>query len=92
MGTFAEAAIVDCRLSFLPTKENKVHFLIPYAANKRKFAVFVFCFQKTNGSCRFSLVPFSTCGILKTWRHQDINTPRLKDITQKTKNGPGDFP
>jgi hypothetical protein len=43
MGTLAEIAIVDYRLSF---------------ADQRKLAS-VFRLQKTNGICRFPLVPFS---------------------------------
>jgi hypothetical protein len=53
MGTFSETAIV--------AQETSYRFPIPFAANKRKFAVSVLCLQKTNGSCHFSLVPFSEC-------------------------------
>jgi hypothetical protein len=35
----------------LPTQENKLmFFLFPFAANKRKFVVFVYGLQQTNGN------------------------------------------
>jgi hypothetical protein len=82
MGTFDGTAIVDYRLWFAAlTKDNKVRFPFPFAANKRKFFVSVFRWQKTNGNCHFSLVLFSdlrnseneetwTCrnGDMETWR------------------------
>jgi hypothetical protein len=64
MGTFAETEFVDYGTVFrLPTKETNVHSPFRFAANKRKFAVSVFRLDKTSGSCRFPLVPFSVCGI-----------------------------
>jgi hypothetical protein len=67
MGTFAESAIVDYRLSFADqrkqTSVKQASIFIPFAANKRKFAVSVFHLQQTNGDCHFPLVPFSVCGI-----------------------------
>ncbi len=91
MGTFAETAIVDYRLSFfLPSKIN-FRFPFPFAANKRNFAVSVFRLQQTNENCRF---PFAECRkhgdgdmenevmetrrhrYMETWRHRDIETWR----------------
>jgi hypothetical protein len=67
MGAVVETAIVDylCR----PRKTNFC-FLFPLAANKRKFAVFVFRLQQNNGGCHFPLVQFSACetGNMETWR------------------------
>jgi hypothetical protein len=46
MGTFAETANVDYRLSFAnPGKQTSV-FSFPFAENRRKFAVFVSCLQQ----------------------------------------------
>jgi hypothetical protein len=47
MGMFAEAAIVDYRLSFADI-EKKLLFSISVPANKQKFALSVFCLQPTN--------------------------------------------
>jgi hypothetical protein len=59
MGLFAETANVICHLSFADQGKQKSVFLFLFTANKRKFAVSVFCLHKTKGSCRFPLVPFS---------------------------------
>jgi hypothetical protein len=59
MGTFAERAIADYRLLF--ADQGKQTSVFPLAANKRKFAVFVFPLQQTNGICCFPLTPFSVC-------------------------------
>jgi hypothetical protein len=48
----------------LPIKENKLPF--PFAVNKQKFVLSIFRLQQTNGSCRFSLAPFSVREISKT--------------------------
>jgi hypothetical protein len=64
MGTFAEIAIIDYCLSLVDQ--------VPFAANKRKFAVSVFRLFATNSSCRFLLVHFSVCGIPET--HGDMET------------------
>jgi hypothetical protein len=53
-----------------PRKTN-VHFSFPLAANKQKFAVSIFRLQKTSGSCRFPLAPYS--GNVKIWRHETDN-------------------
>jgi hypothetical protein len=45
MDTSAETTIVDYRLTFAD-QENKLLFSISFAANKRKFAVTLFHFQK----------------------------------------------
>ncbi len=55
--------LIICR----PSKAN-FRFPFPFGANKRKFAVSVFCLQLTNGSCRFPLVLFSVCRIQEIWR------------------------
>ncbi len=36
-------------------EKTNVHFPFPFAANKRKFAVSIFCLKQTNESCRFLL-------------------------------------
>jgi hypothetical protein len=74
----------------LPRTTN-VRFLFPFAAKKRKFAVSIFRFQKTNGGSRCPLIPFSVCGLRKrggmdketrrrgdmeTWRHGYGDTKR----------------
>ncbi len=41
------------------TRKTNFHFPFPFAANKWKFAISDFCFQQTNGSCHFPLVPFA---------------------------------
>jgi hypothetical protein len=73
MDTFAETEIVRYHLSFADLgKQINVRFPFPFAANKQKFAVFCFLFQKTNGS--FSL-PFAELwrhghgDKMETWRH-----------------------
>ncbi len=43
------------------TKEKNFRFPFPFAANKCKFAVSIFCLQQTNGSCCFLLVLFFAC-------------------------------
>jgi hypothetical protein len=79
MGTLAETANVDYRFR-LRTKENKHRF--PFAGNKRKFAVSVFCLQQTNRSCRFPLVPF----YIYIYIHIHVFKRKTK------KKSPGDFP
>jgi hypothetical protein len=57
-------------------KTTNFCFLFPFAANKWKFAFSVFSLKNTNGSCHFplvSLVPFSVCENLETWRHGHRN-------------------
>jgi hypothetical protein len=66
MGTFAETSIVDYLYRVL-TKENKHPF--PFAENQRKLAVFVFSYQETNGSCRFSILSVSIRRTPEMWRH-----------------------
>jgi hypothetical protein len=61
MGRFAETAIVDYHLSFADQEKQTSIFHFRFSANKRKFAVSIFRLQKTNGSRRFPLVPFSVC-------------------------------
>jgi hypothetical protein len=61
MGTFAETANVDYRLSFAIQGKQISVFHFRFAEKKRKFAVSVFHLQQTNGSCRFPLVLFSVC-------------------------------
>jgi hypothetical protein len=48
MGTFAETAIVDYRLSFVNQGKQTSLYPFPFEANKRKFAVSVF--QNSNKS------------------------------------------
>jgi hypothetical protein len=67
MGTLAETAIVDYRLSFADKGEQTSvfkrfclqqingSFSFLFAANKRKFPVSVFRFQHPNRSCRFRI-------------------------------------
>ncbi len=57
MGRFADSANVDYHLSI--TDQEKTNFRSPFAENKRKFAISIFCLQQTNESCRFPLVPIS---------------------------------
>jgi hypothetical protein len=52
LGTFAETAVIDYRLSFAD-QGNKLPVSISVAAKKE-----VFRFQQTNRSCRFVLFPF----------------------------------
>jgi hypothetical protein len=56
--------IIVCR----PRKTN-FGFLLPFAANKRKFALSVFCLQKTNENCCF-FVPFPFAEFRK---HEDVD-------------------
>jgi hypothetical protein len=60
-------------LYLLPTKENKLPFPVPFAANERKFDVSVICCP---------LDPFSVGGIPETWRHdhEDMWTWRHEDM------------
>jgi hypothetical protein len=46
MGTFAETANVDYRLSFVNQGKTNFRFPVAFAENKRKFAVTVFCICK----------------------------------------------
>jgi hypothetical protein len=77
MGTFAETAIVDYRLSFADQGKQMSVFIFNWQQTNG-FAVSVFCLQKTNGIFRFPLVLLSVCGILKMWRHghEDMDTWR----------------
>jgi hypothetical protein len=68
----------------LPTKEYKLLFSVSVCSEQTEFAVSVFRWQKTNGSCRFLLVPFSVCGIPETWRHGDMETLKHRDIDMET--------
>jgi hypothetical protein len=65
MGTFAETAIVDYRLSFANQGKQTSVFRFLFVENKRKFAVAVFHLQQTNESCQFPLVQFS----VYTWKY-----------------------
>jgi hypothetical protein len=58
MGTFAETAVVDYRLSF--------------ADQGKRTSVFRYCLQQTNGGCHFTIVQFSICRIPETLRHGDM--------------------
>jgi hypothetical protein len=70
----------------LQIKENKLPFSVSVFSNKWKFAIIIFRFQQTDGSCYFPLVPFSICGFQKrgdgdienedmeTWGHGDKGT------------------
>jgi hypothetical protein len=49
MGRFAEIAIVKYRLLYANQGKQISCFPFPFAANKRKFAIFIFHFQQTNG-------------------------------------------
>ncbi len=73
--------VIVCR----PRKTN-FRFPFPFAANKQRFAVFVFCLQHTNRSCRILLVPLSACRIPETCRHEDgdIETWRHRDGEMET--------
>jgi hypothetical protein len=55
MGTFAETAIVDYRLSFADRGKHLI-FRFCLQLTNWKFAVSVFCLKKTNGSCCFPLI------------------------------------
>jgi hypothetical protein len=52
-GHFAETAIVGYRLLVADPGKNKFRFLFPFAANKQKFAVSIFCWQQMNGIAVF---------------------------------------
>jgi hypothetical protein len=54
MGTLAETAIVDYRLSFAYQKKHRLLFSISFCSKQ----ISVFHFQLTNGSLPF---PFSDC-------------------------------
>jgi hypothetical protein len=58
MGTFAETAIADYRLSFGQQRKTDLGFSFPLAENKQKFVVSIFRLQKTNRNCCFLSVPF----------------------------------
>jgi hypothetical protein len=66
MGTFAETAIFDYRLSFADQRKQTSRFPFPFAANKRKFPIYVFRLQQINGSCRFPLICFAVCSRVST--------------------------
>jgi hypothetical protein len=74
MGTFAEIAL-SITVYLLPTKKNKLLFPFPFAANKQKFSVSVFCLQKINGSCPIPLVQFPSYGNMEklTGRHRHVD-------------------
>jgi hypothetical protein len=42
MGKFAETTILDYRLSFAAPRKTNFRFPLPFAENRRKFAVSVF--------------------------------------------------
>jgi hypothetical protein len=65
MGTFAETAIVDYRLSFAHW-ENKLLFSISVCSKQTEVSRFRFPFAANNEGRRFPLVLFSICGILET--------------------------
>jgi hypothetical protein len=52
MGTWLKQ-LSSITVYHLPTKENKLPFSVPFAANKRKVAVAVFRLQQTNGIAVF---------------------------------------
>ncbi len=54
-------------VNHLPTKENKR--LCPVSVCSKQKKLCRSRLQKTDGSCRFPLVPLSVCGIPKTWMH-----------------------
>ncbi len=63
MDTFAETEIVPYHFSFADLgKQINVRFPFPFAANKQKFAVFCFPFQKTNGSFSLPFAELGNCG------------------------------
>ncbi len=75
----------------LPSKVNKLPISISICSKKRKFAVFNFGFQQTNGSCRFPVVLFSFTEFRKhrdmdmeiwTWRHGIF-----KNLTENRSSG-----
>ncbi len=100
----SETAIVDY-VYHLPIKKKNLCFLFPFAANKQKFAVSVFCLQQTNWSCHFPLVQFSIRiipetlkhghGDMETWRHRHRNeTWKHGDMDMETwvsRHGHGDI-
>jgi hypothetical protein len=59
MGTFAETAIVDYRLSFADQGKQKSVFRLQ---QKRKFAVSDFHLQKRKRNCHFLLAEFQKRG------------------------------
>ncbi len=72
----------------LLTKENK----LPFSANKRKFAVFVFHLQQTNWSCFFPLVSFPFVvfqkhgdGHMEKWRHGEMESWRQEDMEMENR-------
>jgi hypothetical protein len=77
MGTFAETAIVDYRLSFADQGKQTSVFRFA-ASNKRKYAVSVFRLQETNGS-----VPFSICLYLYIRKTELYNYIPIYLLTKK---------
>jgi hypothetical protein len=55
MGTFADTANIDQRLS-LPTKENKIPFA--FCRKQTEVSVSAFHMQQTHGSCPFPLAVY----------------------------------
>jgi hypothetical protein len=70
----------------LPTKEGKRPFSVSICSKQRKFTGSAFRLQKTNGSCRFPLVPFPVYGIPETWtwRNGDTDKWRHEDMKMET--------
>jgi hypothetical protein len=88
MGTFAETAFVDNRLSFANQEEHKsvLRFRLLKTNGSRRsplapFSVcrFRFPFAENKRKLPFSLVPFSVCRIPETWRHGDMDSRRHGD-------------
>jgi hypothetical protein len=46
MGKFAETTILDYRLSFPAPRKTNFRFPLPFAENRRKFAISIFRFSK----------------------------------------------
>jgi hypothetical protein len=61
----------------LPTKEIKLPFLFPFAANKWKFAVSVSRLQQKNGYCRFPFFLYFYAAISKGKRKKEVQAISL---------------
>jgi hypothetical protein len=104
MGTFAETAIVDYRLSFANQGKQNLYFPLLFAANKWKLGVSIVCLRK-NGSCHISLVLFCLRkqghmdmetwrwrpGNMETWRNGDMDMVTYRYIKRKAETKPKRF-
>jgi hypothetical protein len=72
MGTLAETASVDYRLSFAD-QENKLPLSVSVCSEQTEVCRFHFRLQKTIESSRFQLVSFSISSVFRLRKHEDIH-------------------